>query len=97
MLSKFKEMEKRVANGEDLDEDAREYFFLKIGILFIGWLTQRTSKYARLICTKLQNSLKKKDTYFLLKSSLDLGHTADVANSILEYSVLIATFALLHS
>ena len=44
-----------------------------------------------------QNSLKKKDTYFLLKSSLDLGHTADVANSILEYSVLIATFALLHS
>ena len=40
---------------------------------------------------------KKKDTYFLLKSSLDLGDTADVANSILEYSVLIAAFALLHS
>ena len=37
VLSKFKEMEKRVANGEDLDEDAREYFFLKIGILFY-WL-----------------------------------------------------------
>ena len=27
VLSKFKEMEKRVANGEDLDEDARKYFF----------------------------------------------------------------------
>lgn len=26
VLSKFKEMEKRVANGEDLDEDAREFF-----------------------------------------------------------------------
>ena len=25
VLSKFKEMEKRVANGEDLDDDAREY------------------------------------------------------------------------
>ena len=37
MLSKFKEMEKRVANGEDLDEDARKYFFLKIVILFY-WL-----------------------------------------------------------
>ena len=37
VLSKFKEMEKRVANGEDLDEDAREYFFLKIGVLFY-WL-----------------------------------------------------------
>ena len=31
MLSKFKEMEKRVANGEDLDEDAREFFISK------GW------------------------------------------------------------
>ena len=27
VLSKFKEMEKRVANGEDLDEDARKYLF----------------------------------------------------------------------
>ena len=25
VLSKFKEMEKRVANGEDLEDDAREY------------------------------------------------------------------------
>ena len=31
VLSKFKEMEKRVANGEDLDEDAREFFISK------GW------------------------------------------------------------
>ena len=39
VLSKFKEMEKRVANGEDLDEDARKYlfFFLKIGIL-LYWI-----------------------------------------------------------
>ena len=38
MLSKFKEMEKRVANGEDLDEDARKYLFLfKIGVL-LYWL-----------------------------------------------------------
>ena len=37
VLSKFKEMEKRVANGEDLDEDAREYFSIKNGILFY-WL-----------------------------------------------------------
>ena len=45
MLSKFKEMEKRVANGEDLDEDAREYLvFSKLGYFFIGLLTQRTSK-----------------------------------------------------
>ena len=29
VLSKFKEMEKRVANGEDLDEDARKFFFFK--------------------------------------------------------------------
>ena len=34
VLSKFKEMEKRVANGEDLDEDAREFFLFQIGILF---------------------------------------------------------------
>ena len=35
-----KEMEKRVANGEDLDEDAREYLFFsffKIGVL-LYWL-----------------------------------------------------------
>ena len=25
VLNKFKEMEKRVANGEDLEDDAREY------------------------------------------------------------------------
>ena len=37
VLSKFKEMEKRVANGEDLDEDAREFFLFQIGILFY-WL-----------------------------------------------------------
>ena len=37
VLSKFKEMEKRVANGEDLDEDAREYFSIKNRILFF-WL-----------------------------------------------------------
>ena len=40
VLSKFKEMEKRVANGEDLDEDAREYFLFQIGILFY-WLAAR--------------------------------------------------------
>ena len=44
VLSKFKEMEKRVANGEDLDEDAREFFYFKLGYFFIAWLTQKTSK-----------------------------------------------------
>ena len=46
VLSKFKEMEKRVANGEDLDEDARKYLFFssKLGYFFIGLLTRRTSK-----------------------------------------------------
>ena len=35
VLSKFKEMEKRVANGEDLDEDAREFFFFKNSNTFL--------------------------------------------------------------
>ena len=102
VLSKFKEMEKRVANGEDIEDDARKCSCIKnrsrwISSYFVSPLFEDSKKMLSICLNSTTHSTTRK----LLKEEFkiesddldDVSHCADTSNSNRVYWVFMANLS----